>query len=160
MLVRYTDGDSSELPKRLVNQNLWLVTSTRKTPLLSYSIRITIDEAIQVTDDNLCKHTYITTMTSIALECLLLFSCIHAFWRTTVFVRIEARCHRKSDSPTLWYPRIEISRIFGIRILRICGIPDGIPSRNLAPLVFNIFDELRRFDRRLATMHFATSTLL
>ena len=48
------------------------------------------------------------------------------------------RCHRKSDSPTLRYPRIEFPRIFGIRIpniLRICDIPDGIPSQNLAPPV-------------------------
>ena len=58
MLMRYTDEDSSELPKHLVNQNLWLVTSTKKTPLFSYSIRITIDEAIHVTDDNLCKHIH------------------------------------------------------------------------------------------------------
>ena len=77
MLVRYTDEDSSELPKRLVNQNLWLVTSTKKTPLLSYSIRITIDEAIHVTDDNLCKHTYITTMTSIALYRVSSFVFLH-----------------------------------------------------------------------------------
>ena len=52
------------------------------------------------------------------------------------------RCHRKPDSPTLRYPCIEFPRI--------SGIPDGFPSRNLAPPVLNFFNEFRRFDQRFA----------
>ena len=36
------------------------------------------------------------------------------------------------------------------RIPRISGIPDGIPSRNLAPPVLNFFNEFQRFDQRFA----------
>ena len=79
-------------------------------------------------------------------------------------VDVICRCHRKSDSPTLWYPRGEIPRMFGIWIPNILGIeypnilgypdilgiwiPNILPSRGIwhpliSPCTYRRFAALR-----------------